>query len=101
MSIKKRLRHWLSVRSFYGIIPYADISRLPVSEGENYLADVKYLLESPALRNETNRLKEQAATAIIRHTKTDEETAYHRGVLVGIESLRKRLELLAAMDKKP
>lgn len=80
---------------------YHDISKLPVSEGENYLADVKYLLESPALRNETNRLKEQAATAIIRHDKTDEETAYHRGVLVGLESLKKRLELVKATLDRP
>ena len=95
-----RYLHWLSWLAYKKLETPFEFRRLKTKESDEYLADVRYLLDSPAFLNETERLKKQAADAIIRHTKTGEETAFHRGGLVYLEGLKKRLQMLIALDKK-
>ena len=60
-------------------------------EKKNYLSEAHLLHTSKVLKNELNRIKNKASQDIVRHTKVNEEIAWHRGTLFACEELERRL----------
>jgi len=64
-------------------------------EQKAYLSEMKYLVKSEPLHNEMQKIKNAAGSAIVRTTKTDEQVAWNRGILHGMETLEKRIKELS------
>lgn len=101
----KRFWRWcmktISYSAWAGVaLPVARLEAMAQTDKKDYLSKAKELAESEVLFNEIQRLKNTAGIEIVRHTSTDELTAWFRGVTHGLESLEKRLKLLSEMSKK-
>ena len=98
MGIKSWIREWF-FRWGIGAIKYRthEINKLSAGERVAFLAEVKILSHSEALKREIDRIKEEAEKTIIRHTNVGTEIAYNRGVILGLEALEKRLKYIATL----
>lgn len=90
----------LAYRDWHGILVAEELSEMPRQERNEYLKEVRDILRSRVLKNESARLKASAGTSIIRHAKDEVQTAWHRGGMHYIEALGKRLEYLSTVEIK-
>lgn len=98
MEARQKKMRALATEAWEGILlPVQDITKMPPDLKKEYLIAARDLLMGGVIASEVNRLKNAAGQNILRHTKTDEEVAWNRGVLHGLESLMKRLEFITTL----
>lgn len=101
MDTKERLMQFLAAEVWSGIVlPVEDIPKMPKELAKEYVFLAKELTRNKVLANEMNRLKNAAGENLMRHTKTEAEIAWNRGVLHALESLEKRIDFVTKMEIK-
>jgi hypothetical protein len=80
-------------------LPELEFSKLPAKDQQEYVSRAKDLSGDKFLIGEVDLLIQAAGENIIRRTKTDEEIAWNRGAIHGLESLKTRLRYLASLGK--
>lgn len=77
-----------------------DTASLEAKARQSYCGMAALALENDTLKNEIARLINKSADKIIRKTTCDNEVAYERGIIHGLEALEERLKTLANERKQ-
>jgi hypothetical protein len=82
------------------MLPVVELKDLYGKERREYFEHTNLVTKSELVKNELNRIKNEAGMRLVRQTNVNSDIAFNRGIIHAVDTLEKRFAYLRQLNTK-